>query len=201
MKSREILTTGEAAQWCGVHFRTVLRWCERGVLASYKLPGRGDRRIRVEDFLGFLRQNRMPIPIQLRPSGRRVLVVDDDAAVVKMVTKALQVVGFETEQASDGFSAGAKLMAFMPAVMTLDLEMPGLRGEDVIRFVRNTPDLASTKILVVSALSSEELEGALKLGADDFLQKPVDYKVLQKRVAALAGVELPAKAEKKGAAP
>jgi len=191
MKPLEYLTTGDAAKWCGVHFRTVLRWCERGVLPSHKLPGRGDRRIKVEDFLKFLREHRMPVPTQLRASTPRALVVDDDPANVKLIGKSLQIAGFEVEQAFDGFSAGAKLVSFAPEVMTLDLEMPGLRGEDVIRFVRSANGHAAVRILVVSALPMSDLQAARRLGADDVLQKPIDYKVLQKKVAALAGVELP----------
>jgi excisionase family DNA binding protein len=191
MKPLEFLTTGEAAKWCGVHFRTVLRWCDRGVLPSHKLPGRGDRRIRVEDFLKFLKSNRMPVPPQLRGGVPRVLVVDDDPAAVKLITRTLKLAGFEVDHASDGFAAGARLVSFAPDVLTLDLEMPGLRGEDVIRFVRGAAPASAVRILVISALGRSELEEARRLGADDAMQKPIDYKELQRRVASLAGVELP----------
>ena len=190
MKTLEFLTTGQAAKWCGVHFRTVLRWCERGVLPSHQLPGRGDRRIRVEEFLKFLKSNRMPVPAQLRGPAPRVLVVDDDPAAVKLISKSLHIAGFELDQAADGFSAGAKLMTFAPDVMTLDLEMPGLRGEDVIRFIRGASEQPTVRILVISALGQSELLHARKLGADDVLQKPVDYKLLQQKVADLAGFDL-----------
>jgi len=190
MKALEFLTTGDAAKWCGVHFRTVLRWCERGVLPSHQLPGRGDRRIRVEDFLKFLKDHRIPVPAHLRGPAPRILVVDDDPSTVKLISKSLQIAGFEIDHASDGFAAGAKLMSFQPDVMTLDLEMPGLRGEDVIRFIRGASE-RRVRILVISALGDAELQNAKKLGADDVLQKPVDYKVLQKKVADLAGIQLP----------
>ena len=200
MKQIEFLTTGQAAKWCGVHFRTVLRWCERGVLPSHQLPGRGDRRIRVEDFLKFLKDNRMPVPAQLRGPAPRVLVVDDDPSAVKLISKSLQIAGIETEHASDGFAAGAKLMAFTPDVMTLDLEMPGLRGEDVIRFVRGASENPGMKILVISALGEAELRQALRLGADDVLQKPIDYRKLQEKIFALAGID-PSTAVKDPGAP
>jgi DNA-binding response OmpR family regulator len=132
----------------------------------------------------------MPIPSQLRGSGVRVLVVDDDPSAVKLIARSLQIAGFETDHASDGFAAGAKLMSFAPDVMTLDLEMPGLHGEDVIRFVRGTSRPSAVRILVVSGLGHSELESARRLGADDVLQKPIDYKLLQAKVAALAGIEL-----------
>ena len=62
MQAKQILTTGEIARYCGVNFRTVIRWIERGRLKAYQLPGRGDNRVTVEDFIDFLKVNSMPIP-------------------------------------------------------------------------------------------------------------------------------------------
>jgi excisionase family DNA binding protein len=50
---KQALTTGEAAKYCGVNFRTVIRWIERGHLDAYKLPGRGDNRIPVDTFVDY----------------------------------------------------------------------------------------------------------------------------------------------------
>lgn len=57
-----MLTTGEIAQHCGVNARTVIRWIKRGYLNAYQLPGRGDNRVAVEDFVNFLKAHDMPIP-------------------------------------------------------------------------------------------------------------------------------------------
>ncbi len=56
------LTTGEVAYFCGVNFRTVIRWIKRGHLNAYQLPGRGDNRIGVGDFLNFMEKYGMPVP-------------------------------------------------------------------------------------------------------------------------------------------
>ena len=53
MTDKNTLTTGEAAKYCGVNFRTVIRCIERGHLKAYKLPGRGDNRIPVKDCVRF----------------------------------------------------------------------------------------------------------------------------------------------------
>lgn len=74
MTDKQALTTGEAAKYCGVNFRTVIRWIERGHLDAYKLPGRGDNRIPVETFVDFLRQNDMPVPDELIADNRRLLL-------------------------------------------------------------------------------------------------------------------------------
>lgn len=193
--NRRFLTTGEAADHCGVHFRTVLRWIARGRLRAYALPGRGDHRIRAEDFVAFLRRHGLPVPEELSPGRRRVLIVEDDAPMAKLIQRALRGAGFETRVAADGFRAGTLLGTVRPAVMTLDLQMPGLPGMDVLRFVRATESLSAVRILVVSAMPRALLDEALAAGADDVLPKPFDRADLVERVRRLAGVEAAAVAE------
>ncbi len=74
MTDKQALTTGEAAKYCGVNFRTVIRWIERGHLDAYKLPGRGDNRIPVDTFVDFLKKNDMPVPEELVADDRRLLL-------------------------------------------------------------------------------------------------------------------------------
>lgn len=71
---KQALTTGEAAKYCGVNFRTVIRWIDRGHLGAYKLPGRGDNRIPINGFVDFLRKNDMPIADELLSSDRQLLL-------------------------------------------------------------------------------------------------------------------------------
>lgn len=66
MSSPYTLTTGEIAEYCDVNSRTVIRWIQRGHLRAYQLPGRGDNRVAVEDFLRFLKRHRMPVPEELQ---------------------------------------------------------------------------------------------------------------------------------------
>lgn len=186
---KRTLTTGEIAQYCGVNFRTVIRWIKRGHLKAFQLPGRGDNRVTVEDFLAFLEQHKMPIPEEFQKHTRRVLIVDDDEAMAKNIQRILRRADFETEIALDGFRAGVLFETFAPNVMTLDLMMPGLGGFEVIKFVRKTEPLQNIKILVVSGLPLDDLNDALKAGADDVLEKPFENKELVERISALIGVK------------
>ena len=181
------LTTGEIATHCGVDFRTVLRWIQKGYLKSFKLPGRGDNRVRIEDFLNFLRRNDIPIPSEFQPEEelKRVLIIEDEADMARAMERVLRKAGFKTLVAPDGFRAGALLGTFLPSVMTLDLKLPGLSGLDVLRFVRETPRLAGVKILVVSAMPRGELEKAIMAGADDILEKPFSNEELLTKVLRL----------------
>ena len=70
--AKHTLTTGEIAQYCDVNSRTVIRWIKRGHLRAYQLPGRGDNRIALEDFLAFLAAHGMPVPRELSGPSARV---------------------------------------------------------------------------------------------------------------------------------
>ncbi|NRP16140.1 response regulator [Marinobacterium sp. xm-a-152] len=187
------LSTGEIAKLCDVNLRTVIRWIERGALKGFKLPGRGNNRVRVEDFLAFLVEHEIPIPAELQEDSRKVLVVDDEPAIARALQRVLRKHGLVAEVAADGFQAGTKLMKDRPILVTLDLSMPGLSGYDVLSFVRETPEIASTKILVISALGSEALQKAIDLGADAILNKPFDNHELVDVINKLVGT--PVKAE------
>jgi len=184
MKPTDTLTTGEVAKYCGVNFRTVIRWIERGHLKSYKLPGRGDNRIQASDFVEFLKENQMPIPSDFQGLSRKVLVVDDEAPMARAISRVLSRGGFEVEIANSGFEAGAMLATNEPALITLDLSMPGLDGFQMLDYIRSNHP-ASLKILVISALSKEKLQQAIEAGANAALQKPYDNKELLATVESL----------------
>ena len=192
MADKRTLTTGEIAKYCGVNFRTVIRWIERGLLKAHQLPGRGDNRVEVHDFLAFLRTNEMPIPEEFLDRSRRVLIVEDDPAMAAAIQRTLKRAGFETRVASDGFRAGTLLGTFLPGVMTLDLRMPGIPGIDVLKFVRLAERLKDIRILIVSAMPRKELDEALAAGADDVLEKPFKNQELVEKVSRLAGVDVAA---------
>lgn len=168
----DVLTTGEAARICGVNFRTVLRWIERGLLEAYKLPGRGDRRVLRSELQRFMLEHGIPDRSAPSAPARRVLIADDEPAMAHAIERVLLRAGFETAVAANGFEAGAMLPTFKPGVMTLDLRMPGVDGLDVLRFLRRTQLPAPLKVLVVSADTEERLREALTLGAHGILRKP-----------------------------
>lgn len=168
------LTTGEVAAYCGVNLRTAIRWIDKGHLPAYKLPGRGNNRIRLVDFLNFVDRHGIPLPQALTCYSNRVLIVDDDARMACSIARTLGAAGFETRTALDGFQAGDALRSFLPAAMTLDLKMPGLDGFQVLEYVRGEPELSRLKILVISSLPQARLREAVASGANDALAKPFE---------------------------
>lgn len=166
-------TTGEAAALCGVNFRTVIRWMEKGLLKSHRLPGRGDYRIVEEDLLEFLEQNEFPIPHNLQPlNSNLVLVIDDQVEVSRSYERALRRSGYQVEVVNDGFTAGVKLLLLKPNLIILDLKMPGVDGFTILNFVRKETSLRSLKVIVASGASDACLKQALDCGANVVLAKP-----------------------------
>jgi len=183
------LTTGDIAKLCGVNFRTVIRWIQRGHLKAFQLPGRGDNRVQVADFIEFLGENNMPIPEELQPTGRRVLIVEGDPKTAAKMDQALSIAGFETQLAGDGFSAGALAGSFDPMVMIVDVGMKGIDGAQAIGVVRNDSRLGRAKIIAVTSASSakKKREELLAAGADAVFSRPVAGADLVEKVKALAG--------------
>ncbi|MCP4896500.1 MAG: response regulator [bacterium] len=187
---RRTLTTGDIAKLCGVNFRTVIRWIQRGHLKAFQLPGRGDNRVLVKDFIKFLRENNMPIPDELRSFSSVVLIIDGDAKAAKSMKRALDKAGFQTEIATDGFAAGHMVSTVLPSVVVVDPSTEGLGGLAAVKRLKSDPQLDQLKMLVLSDMTEQELAAAAKAGADDTAAKPLKNPKLVERVAELAGVDL-----------
>lgn len=174
MSTKSVFTTGEVAKFCDVNFRTVIRWIDKGYLSAYKLPGRGDNRIPVESLVKFLEENSMPVPDELLSANRRIVIVEDVPEMANAIARTLKRSKYEVIIAKNGFEAGEMIRRFKPFLITLDLQMPGLSGFDVIRHLKEQEDLRHIKILVVSAQTEDQLDKSIKLGANSFLSKPFE---------------------------
>jgi two-component system, OmpR family, KDP operon response regulator KdpE len=120
----------------------------------------------------------------MKSKGKRILVVDDESPIQRMLRRNLLVNGYDVLVAEDGKQAIEMIRLHHPDLILLDLCMPGeLDGLDVCIFVRNeTPRIP---IIVLSALTDEKRKvQALDEGADDYLTKPFSNDELQARVRA-----------------
>jgi DNA-binding response OmpR family regulator len=116
-------------------------------------------------------------------SGLRVLVVDDEEAILEFIEMGLRYEGFEVDLASDGPSALAAFGRRRPDLVILDLNLPELDGIEVCRRVRRSSDVP---IIMLTARGEvdERVEG-LEAGADDYVPKPFKFKELLARVRAV----------------
>ncbi len=115
-----------------------------------------------------------------------ILVVDDDAKIVRLVRTYLERDGFTVVTAADGPGALDAIETHQPALVVLDLMLPELDGRAVIRAVRRDEEAGRTPILVLSARSStiDRIAG-LEDGADDYLPKPFSPAELVLRVKSI----------------
>lgn len=165
--------THDIARICQVTPPTIGRWIEEGKLPSFKTAG-GHRRVWGDDLAAFLRSHNIPVPPELDLS-QRVVIVDDEPEVRKFVRRILseQFPELEIHEASDGFEAGHKIATVLPALVILDLRLPGVDGFKVCRTVRADPTYKNVKILAISGVGVEEAKDQiLAAGADAFLPKP-----------------------------
>lgn len=117
----------------------------------------------------------------------RILTVDDDEGVRRMISLAGKKAGYDVVEASDGVEGLAKAHSLAPNLIVLDISMPKLDGRDVLRELRANP---TTRALPVVMFTSRDTHldriAGLKLGADDYVEKPFDvielFRVIERRL-------------------
>ena len=110
---------------------------------------------------------------------RKVLLVDDEPSIVKMVAKRLEVAGFEVVVAMDGEEALEKAKTAGPDIIILDCMLPKLNGYEVCGMLKKDPGLQKTPVIMLSARVQEKDEKAgLECGADAYMRKPFNSQEL-----------------------
>jgi DNA-binding response OmpR family regulator len=114
---------------------------------------------------------------------KRILIVEDDAALSQVVSDILVFEGFEVELVTDGDLAVARAAQFMPDLVLLDLTLPGRSGFDLCGVLRRS-GRAGVIILTARGQKADKVRG-LGLGADDYVTKPFDVDELLARIRAV----------------
>jgi len=116
----------------------------------------------------------------------RILVVDDDRDIVRLVRSYLEKAGYEILTAYDGETALQLLRVEKPQLLILDLMLPDRDGWDVARLVRSDSQISSTPIIMLTARveDNDKIVG-LEIGADDYITKPFNPREVVARVRAL----------------
>lgn len=103
---------------------------------------------------------------------KRILLVEDDDSLANVYVTRLQAEGFDVRRVSNGEEALAGALSYHPDLVVLDVMMPKVSGFDVLDILRNTPETANLKVVMLTALSQDsDQERAKQLGADDYLVK------------------------------
>ncbi len=105
-------------------------------------------------------------------SKKRILLVEDDTALSGVYRARLELEDFEVKEVNNGEDALSVALDFRPDLILLDAMMPKISGFDVLDILRNTPDTANIKVVMLTALSQpKDKERAESLGVDDYLVK------------------------------
>ncbi|MCA9341572.1 response regulator [Candidatus Saccharibacteria bacterium] len=103
---------------------------------------------------------------------KKILLVEDDTALADVYEARLQLEGFETKQVNNGEDALSVALSYKPDLVLLDAMMPKISGFDVLDILRNTPQTANVRVVMLTALSQpKDKDRAENLGVDDYLVK------------------------------
>jgi len=180
---KTVYTTGEVADICKVSQQTVIRCFDSGKLKGFRVPGSKFRRIPRDSLLQFMRENNIPIT-DLDSGKRRVLIVDDDEAILEMLVELLERDGrFDVRIAKSGYEAGMATQEFEPDVIVLDYKLPDINGNRVCQTLRANARFSRIKIVMISGVADpDEIAELRQAGADDFLRKPFQIDELIARI-------------------
>jgi two-component system alkaline phosphatase synthesis response regulator PhoP len=115
----------------------------------------------------------------------KILIVDDEPDIVEFISYNLKNKGYLIATANDGVEAIRKAKDFRPDLILMDIMMPNKDGLEAVKELRVLPEFEDTAIIFLTALNDEkyEIEG-LKIGADDFISKPIKPELLATRIGA-----------------
>ncbi len=114
----------------------------------------------------------------------RVLVVDDNLDNAFLLQTLLEVEGYSVEVADSGQAALQQMRIAPPDLVLLDVMMPEMDGFKVVRKIRGNRKLRATPVILITAYDEPFIEYGWKLGADDFIRKPIDPDKLMQRIRA-----------------
>ena len=191
-------TTYQIADICDVYPSSVIDWINNGRLKAYLTPG-GHHRIVREDLLAFLQAFKVPIPKELQPGPKRILIVDDDPEVRRVLEKAFarHQESFKVETCDNGVEALIQIGQAPPDLVLLDIVLPKMDGFQVCTILKAKPETRNIKIIAVSGKKAGWHEKSLaEHKIDAFFRKPLDLTQLVEKAAELLKTPLAAAVRK-----
>jgi len=161
-----LLTVRDVAELLHVHSNTARRWSDLGLIKSYRVGPRGDRRFRAEDLNTFI--------TTVKPNlGGAVLIVDDDPDIRQLMEDVVEGEGYRATAVESGEKALKELDKQHFDFVFLDLMLPGLTGVDVLRFIKEHENKTIVAVITGHGDDALALE-AMELGPMFFIRKPFD---------------------------
>ncbi|MBI4617005.1 MAG: response regulator [Planctomycetes bacterium] len=206
IKKRDFYSTSEIAKLCHVHRNTIILAIRKGDLKASSTPG-GHNRINHDEFVRFAVERGLPVLAfpgddeeeaggeesgrdldKGRGGKKRVLVVDDDKMVHKLVEKALDSSLYEIAMAMSGYEGGLKTASFRPDLMLLDIMLGDIDGGEVYRQLKEDDEYRHIQILVITSIQDDSRIEKMFPEPVAYLKKPFRVKELAERVDQMLGV-------------
>jgi excisionase family DNA binding protein len=183
MMRRSFFTTFEISQICEVNPTTVQNWVKAKKLRAFQTPG-GHRRVSRQDLVSFLKEFGMPVPADLAADPALIMLVDDEIDILEMLEDVMTSGNEDVEvmKAQNGVDALLKIGERKPSLLTLDIRMPGMNGDEVCQKLKSNPGTQNIKIAAISGDHELSLrKRILQAGADLFFTKPIDIEKFRKQ--------------------
>jgi two-component system phosphate regulon response regulator PhoB len=125
----------------------------------------------------------MTVKLTMKTAPSHILVIEDEADILSLLTYSLKREGYEVTGLASGEQALQIIPQKMPHLILLDLMMPGLSGSEICRLLKAKPETARIPVIMVTAKGEDtDIVQGLELGADDYITKPFNMKVLLARI-------------------
>jgi phosphoserine phosphatase RsbU/P len=125
-----------------------------------------------------------------KPATARVLITDDHRANLDLLSACLKQLGYAVTTTLSGRESLERIRVEPPDVLLLDIMMPEISGLEVLRRLRNDPETADLPVILISCLGdTRDIVEGLRLGANDYVTKPIDLPILQARLATQAALK------------
>lgn len=116
---------------------------------------------------------------------KKILIADDDEGIVDSLSLILEILGYEVYSTLEGNKV-VEAIKNRPDLLLLDIWMSGVDGRDICRLIKSNAATKDIPVLMISA-SRDNMQSALDSGANDFLGKPFDMRVIREKISALLG--------------
>lgn len=182
ISKNSLLTPAEAAKLLHVAPTTIRHWAQIGRLPFITTPG-GHRRFDKNDILSLMSQPKKNVK-----NSFSILIIEDDKEFADMLIQFLDNLFPHAKMkiAYNPFDAGDLLHTFKPDVVMLDLMMVGMNGFSICHRIKSTPATANISVIAMTgALTDDNVNRIVALGAETCFGKPLDFTLLEKTIAQL----------------
>jgi excisionase family DNA binding protein len=183
-------TTFQIARICDVYPSTIITWIKKNKLRAYTTPG-GHRRVLKGDLVEFMKRFNLPMTDDLLREHGRVLIVEDDLVVGRLLEKALKRASpaLDVEWIQDGVAALLVLANNPPDILVLDVVLPVVDGASVLASLRSSPQTHAVKVVGITGkrLPPDKLR-YMRRHTEAFFFKPFDLNEFVRKVLGLLKV-------------